>query len=271
MRQWKMELKRKCDQFDTVYDKRETKLLPIVRDFSLKGRTGSQRAFAKLRKLLGPGVILEGVRFHPSPLAVFYLLRPRESITLDAPIDTGLMQDCVVVNYVLAGLLPPDKKPDTPQHLTMMGVAEGHWTLEVPDHAIGRCIHRTGLLPDAIIREAHLNLLRLNPRLVFLNGNRIVGESRFNVRAGPGGFVCTFRVGEEVSRKEYMARIRADTWIAEEEGGHQALLTGNGHPGHRLVDNWLMPAPLRRMSRTGDTVDLEIHDTITLPELTYRH
>lgn len=192
---------------------------------------------------------------------------------MDAPIDTGLMQDCVSLNYILAGILPPSKADADPDQL-MIGVAEGSWTLEVPDHAIGRCIHRTGLLPDAIIREAHHNLLRMNPAQIFIKGHTIKGEARFNVRAGPGGFVCTFRVGEEVSRKEYMARVRADTWIAEEESDHQALLTGNGHPGHRLIDNWLVPAPLRRMyleEGTDRVVQLDLHTSIKMPELFYRH
>jgi len=268
MRAWKVDLVRKAVQFEQVYDARDTTLLPAIEAFARKGTlVGRQRAFKKLRRMLGAGAILEGVRFQPDPIAVFSIIKPRDSIALNAPIESGMAQDCVTVNYILVGHMPDDRPG-----LRKIGVCEGFWTLEVPDHAIGRCIHRTRALPDKIIRECHLNLLRMNPRLVMGGNNRVELETRFNVRAGPGGFVCTFRVGEEVSRREYMARVRADTWIAEEDRDDQALLTGNGHPGHRLVDSWLMPAPLRRMYREpGDIemVRLSIHTS--MPELTYRN
>jgi len=260
MRTWKVELKRRCDLFERNYERRQEVLLPVIAGFVRKRSVGQQRAFKKLRQLLGPGAYLEGVRFHPIPIAVFSMLRPRDSITIDAPVDTGLMQDCVTMNYILAGELPEDRTS-----LTKVGVAEGYWTLEIPDHAIGRCIHRTGELPDKIIYECHHNILKLNPGLVMDGENHFNNDARFNVRAGPGGFVCTFRVGEEVSRKEYMARVRADTWIPEEDGGHQGLLVGHGEPGHRLVDNWLVPAPMRRLYREGAGIKLEVHTS--MPEL----
>jgi hypothetical protein len=263
MREWKKELVRKCNIFEKVYENREEVLLPVIAAFARKGSMkGKDRAFRHLRKLLGPGAILEGVRYFPEPLAVFSILKPRDSIIIDAPVETGPMQDCVAVNYILAGHLPSEN------HWKKIGVSEGFWTLEVPDHAIGRAIHRTRELPDKLIRECHLNLLRLPPRLVQPKADHFNNQVRFNVRAGAGGFVCTFRVGEEVSRREYMARVRADTWIAEENRDDQALLTGTGHPGNRLVDSWLTPAPLRRMTKDGEGVRVSVHDS--MPELFYR-
>lgn len=266
MRQWKTQLMRNCDVFDRVYIKRETVLLPHIAAFAHRSSPiGKQRALKKLVKLLGPGVYLEGVRFNPYPVAVFSYLRPRNSVITNAAIDTGLMQDCVTVNYITIGHLPPND--DNWPKMKGIGIGEGYWTMEIPDHALGRCIHRTGLLPDKIIREAHHNVLRLNPGLVLVGANAFDNNARFNVRAGPGGFTCTFRVAEEVTRGECMARIRADTWIFD-EGTHQAFLVGHGHPGARLVDGWLAPAPMRRMLKEGEKIKCELHDL--MPELSYR-
>src|SRR5215467_12499794 len=91
----------------------------------------------------------------------------------------GLAQNCVTFNYVLAGVHPP-----------MIGVTEGLWTLEIPDHALGRYIERTGEYPDAAIREAHHNVLRLRSD-VLVPDYRFDPDRRFLVKAGDGGFVCT--------------------------------------------------------------------------------
>ena len=61
----------------------------------------------------------------------------------------SLLQDCVAVNYILAGCID-----------NIIRVSEGMWTLEVPDHALGRAVERSRLLhPGDLIREAHQNLL----------------------------------------------------------------------------------------------------------------
>ena len=77
--------------------------------------------------------------------------------------------------------------------------AEGLWTLEVPDHALGRAVERSGFLhPETIIRNAHRNLLDM-PNAALLSSD---GSTRFKtpyIKAGLGCFVGEFFVGEDAS------------------------------------------------------------------------
>ena len=266
MRVWKKQLASNCRTFDRAYEKRGKLLLPMIKDFVMKDSlTGKQRALTKVRKELGPGAILEGLRYtKPDPIAIFSILKPRDSVNMDGP--AYLTQDCVVVNYIVVGSLPPDRDGDK-----VLGIAEGFWTLEVPDHAIGRCVQRTRALPDKIIREAHLNVLRMNPEQAHIRQQRTDEHKRFRVRAGEGGFVCSFRVGGEITRHEYMARVFIHSWLYEgmHEADGQSIQIGNAEPGHRLVDSWLTPAPLRRMWKEGEAVKLQVHNS--MPELLYRN
>ena len=180
LRAWKNHLAQQYRIFARAYTAGRCR--PLINDFvkrsSVKGR---RCAFDKLCKLFGPAPMLEGLRINGDcPLAVWSLFKPRDSVAVDASVKTGLCQDCVTVNYLLAGVMPVwsyelqcsadeglwarsghshsyDEQGDE-----VYGAAEGLWTMEVPDHALGRAIERSGnLLPDAIIREAHHNLLRL--------------------------------------------------------------------------------------------------------------
>jgi hypothetical protein len=188
LRLWKQALTRRYRTFDRAYQNHAL-LRPLIARMVKRGSAGRRRAFGRIVKALGPGVTLEGVRLDGKyPLAVWSILRPRTSVTVDAPVETGLMQDCVAVNYVLAGVLPPG----------MVGTAEGLWSLEIPDHALGRAIHRSGLLPDAIIAEAHHNLLRLRAAVIIPN-NRIDRQRTFFVKAGAGGFKCHFIAVPDIS------------------------------------------------------------------------
>jgi hypothetical protein len=211
--------------------------------------TGRRRAFDKLARLLGPGVVLEGLRLDgKQPLALWSILKPRVAVTVDAPPESGLAQDCVTVDYILAGIMP-----DAPNG----GIATGSWSLEVPDHALGRCIQRSGLLPSAIIAEAHHNLLGLRVAIVML-GNKLDSGRRFLIKAGPGGFVCHLHVGRDRSSGRIDVMAHADTWVADDMlRDDQTLLADDGEPGERLGDFWLLPAPLRRIVKDGlETISL---------------
>jgi hypothetical protein len=66
-----------------------------------------------------------------------------------------------------------------------MGAGEGLWTLEVPDHALGRAVERSGALhPGVIIREAHLNLLALPQSVAASTSDE--SASGVLIKAGPG-------------------------------------------------------------------------------------
>jgi hypothetical protein len=264
LRQWKEKLAQQYRQFDRAYCDARTH--SFVQDFVKRSsREGRRRALRKLARAFGPGITPEGLRLDGNhPMAVWSILRPRESVAACAPAESGLAQDCVTVDFLLAGWLPS---------LAEGGLADGLWSLEIPDHALGRAIERSGGLPDAIIAEAHHNVLRLRqdqlkqPELTVLpvaasDGFRMTLGSQFLVRAGGGGFVCELTLGpnveadddprvpfSELPGRELGVQVRAATWIAEDMvNERQVLLAGDGMPGERLGDGWLLPQPLRQLS-----------------------
>jgi hypothetical protein len=242
MRLWTTELARRYRIFNHAY--RDVGMLPLAEDMVKKTRLGRRRAFNKLAQMLGPGVTLETVRLDGKfPLAVWSILKPRDAVIVNATPESGNAQDCVTVNYVLAGAMP---------HRPAGDIGEGLWTLEVPDHALGRCIKRClerGIdpSPTAIIREAHHNLLRLRAAAV-MPDNVLGSGHRFLVKAGPGGFVCQLRFAPDVSHGNYDVHVFAGTWLADDMlHEDQVLLVDDGKPGERLIDRWLVPALLRHI------------------------
>jgi hypothetical protein len=96
---------------------------------------GRNRAFTRLATAFGgAGAVLEGVRLTGRhPMAVWAVLKPRDSMITNADDDPSLSQDCVMVNYLVAGAIPP--------HASVGHAAlwEGAWTLEIQDHALAVC------------------------------------------------------------------------------------------------------------------------------------
>lgn len=245
MRQWKGELADDYCTFDRAC--RSAGLKSAAIDFAQRNsEKGRRRAFEKIRKAFGPGATLEGLRIEGKhPLAIWSILKPRHAVIMDAAPESGLMQDCVTVNYAAVGTLPD-----------CIGHAEGLWTLEVSDHALGRAIERSGTLPTAIIREAHFNLLALPIDLLATTDStgtlRIT--PRFLVKAGAGGFAAQLNIGEDVSLSgAFMINARANTWLADDMlHDDQVLLVDDGRPGRRLGDGWLLPAPFRHITRDSN-------------------
>jgi hypothetical protein len=271
LRQWKEKLAQQYREFDNAY--RDARTQPLVMDFLKRSsREGRRRAFRKLARAFGPSVTLEGLRLDGDyPMAVWSILMPRESVTAGAPAESGLAQDCITVNCLLAGRLPSWVGPGIPG-AKILGHAEGLWALEVSDHALGRVIERSGHLPDAFIVEAHRNVLRqrqdqLPPleviarQLASSDGFRMTLGSQFLVRAGGGGFICVLTLGAVVSNDEdprvplsalpgrkLGVSARAATWITDDMvRERQVFLADDGMPGERLGDGWLMPELLRQI------------------------
>jgi hypothetical protein len=249
LRLWKEAQAKRWRRFDRAY-RNDAAFFPHIVRIMQSGAVGRRRAFDKICKALGPGVTLEGVRLEGKwPVAVFSILRPRHSviIEMEEP-DPAMMQNCVTVDYVVVGTIP-GIYPNA-------GKADGFWSIEIPDHALGRAIERSGMLPDAIIREAHHNILRLRCDTVIPN-KQVDPKRTFLVKAGAGGFVTHLQCGPDVSLGETFAvRARAHTWIANDMlHADQVLLADDGEPGHRLGDQWLIPAPLRRVVRTGNVLE----------------
>jgi hypothetical protein len=238
LRIWKNGLARQYRYID-----RATKnpgLRVISRDMTLRNSmVGRRRAFDKLRKLLGNALTLELLHLKGNyPLALWTVLKPRVSVTD----DPARSQDCVTVNYLIAGTLP----------LSIgqlgFGFDDGLWSLEVPDHALGRLLERSPQSDlSAVLLDAHHKVLQLSS--ITPMGPREEGElPKFLLPAGPGALVCSFTVVPDISNdNELSVHVYAHTWLANEMlYDNQVKSVDIGKLGQRLIDKQLLPVPLRR-------------------------
>lgn len=238
LRQWKTALAANYRRLDRLFS--TSALVADVTELCARSSsTGRQRAFAKVAKrIVATGATLEGVRLDGrAPCAVWSILKPRDSVAVD-PDDPADAQNCVTVNHIFTGNL--DGVPHQ---------ADGLWTLEIPDHALGRLLHRSGAVdPASSIAAAHHAALRVRASDVFPNLKVDRGFS-FLIPAGPGAFVCSIAHGPDVSIGLGMeVHVRAHTWLATDMlHDDQTPLIDDGAPGDRLGESWLMPAPLKRI------------------------
>lgn len=237
LRQWKIALADRYRIVDRCMAGHA--LIADIKALCARGsRTGRQRAFTRINHALTTaGATLEGQRLDGKhPLAVWSILAPRDSVTV-APDDPSDAQNCVTVNYVLIGILDQG----------MAHRANGLWTLDIPDHALGRLLHRSASDPAASIAAAHHAALRLRYEDV-IRGGKIDPDFQFLLPAGPGAFVCSLLIGPDISIDgQQLLRLRVHTWLADDMlRDNQTSLIDDGAAGHRLGDSWLLPAPLRR-------------------------
>jgi hypothetical protein len=225
LRVWKQQLARHYAMLEKRF--RSEDILKTCVAFALRGSAiGRKRAFDKLSKAF-TGCTLECVRLDgPNPWALWSVLKPRTSVAVNE--GPELSQDCVAVHFILAGKLPNDD-----------AFCSGMWTLEVPDHALGRLFQRSGGAdPAACIMEAHHVLLRLRMKDVVTDG------LTFSVRAGPGAFHSRLLVGTDDDDQGLI--VSARTWVADGQlFDNQVVHVGEGKPGERLGDTYLLPLPLR--------------------------
>jgi len=119
-----------------------------VEDFMLKNGKGRRRIFDRINAAVTRcGGRLEALRRDGKPpLALWAILKPRDAVSVD-PDHKRDDQDCVAVNCFAVGW-----QPEHPDGL----IDEGLWTLEITDHALGRCLQRTpGIDLTAAIFELH--------------------------------------------------------------------------------------------------------------------
>jgi hypothetical protein len=165
---------------------------------SLKGRA---RVFDRLQARMAKHASLQDARLEGrTPLALWAYLKPREAVLAD-PDEPGQMQDCVTVEYVLAGaVLGPDSH----------GRADGLWTLEASDHALLRLLTRSpGTDLSAVLFDAHRSLLAL-PEDALRKSN----TDDILIAAGDGVFICEFMHGQDISLDyALMMYFRAKTWL----------------------------------------------------------
>jgi hypothetical protein len=198
VRLWKQKLARDFAIFDSAYHRLgagDLRKLPL--DLVLCSRCGRQRASEKINKLLGPGATLEAKHLNGTSV-LWSIYKPSNNVILND--DPSFTQNCVTINYIIAGEVPG----------RMGGIVNGLWTLEVPDHALGRAVERSrSLHPGAIIREAHQNLLELPSNIISERPNFLDHSlPGVYIKAGPGCFV-----GHLIISKAHLQVIRCSTFM----------------------------------------------------------
>lgn len=254
LRMWKKKLAQNFTIFNNFFQQLQGgRLQSLGLDMVESAGLSRKKAYNQITKGFGPGIISKSFfnkRNHS--LAIWSIMTPRDPVIVQAGNDTteseraSLLQDCVTVNYVLVGRIED-----------RLLVCDGLWTLEVPDHALGRAVERSRLLqPEVLIREAHNNLLDL-PMTAF---EQIANTPAIYIKAGAGCFVGHFNIAEDVSiDHELTVSVRVKTWLSDKQlHEDQIALTDKGKPGERLGDSWLKPRPLLRLEREGDKVGLTV-------------
>ena len=215
-------------------------------------RVGRTRAFEKVRRLLPARAVLEGVRLEGDPLAVWAMLRARGPVAIDPdtrngrPVEPYLKQDCVVVEYILVG---------------KVGVSVGLWTLEVPDHALGRMLDRMpGADIDAVLLAAHHAALRAQLDDEKIRTSLANNKSSFLLPAGDGVFSCEIRAAPDVASGGALhVHLFAHTWLhLDQLHDDQTPLLVDGAEGARLGDGVLLPAAMHRLDRVDDSGRVQI-------------
>ena len=234
LRHWKKKLAARYAIFNDAYTAENRRKASSLAVDMVKGTGVTRaRAFSRLTAMFGPGLTLESSQLkRNASLVVWSILKPRDAVILAATRElshaerASLAQDCVTVNYVVAGV-----------HKDKVILAEGLWTLEVPDHALGRAVERSRLLtPEAIIREAHTTLLNLPTAAL---------TKRHYLKAGPGCFAGVVTTARDVNTG-LSVHVRALTWLGDDIlGPDQIPLKEIGAPGDRLKDGIFLPTPLR--------------------------
>jgi hypothetical protein len=247
LRAWKKKLVERWTMFDRgYYELSRGKLRQLPIDMVLKGGvTGRRRAFEAIARALGPGATLASadLKTKQRSHAIWSILKPRDRVVLEG--GPSFDQDCVTVNYVVAGYLPGPPE--------QAGVAEGLWTLEIPDHALGRAVERSRFLtPEAIILEAHRNLLKF-PTDIAIQRAADGEKKSFLIKAGPGCFVGRLFAGSDISiNGKVSAHVRVATWLSEDQlGNDQIPTTEPGETGKCLGDNILRPRPFVHFEEVG--------------------
>jgi hypothetical protein len=250
LRQWKSATTVAWNKMDQLF--MDQKLNRDGRAFCLRGsELGRRRAFDRLARLLAPtGAHLEGVRFTGRyPIALWTTIKPRGAVMVTA--DPSRNQSCVSVNYLLIY-----------QGGDHYNCAEGLWTLEIPDHAMGRLLHRSREEPTAAVLHAHHAALRLRQADILDHG-MVREDYRFLLPTKSGAFVAAVVGGVDKRDPDdgFSVHIRCDTWISDDmmfEDQHKVL--DDGAPGERLGDSMFLPVPLRTIK-----VDTEAGTMIVSP------
>jgi hypothetical protein len=203
---------------------------------TVKGRL---RALDRLKRKLKParfeGVTIDG----RPPVALWSILKPRSAVNAD-PEHPRDAQDCVTYNYCMIGSPLNPGKP----------IAEGCWSLEVTDHALGRMIERAPRADHAgLIREAHRRLKNSSAKALQAHSS---AREQFLVPTSAGSCVCEMMTGTEISRPgQASILVKMRTFLSPDLDSDLPILRiGRGEDRAGL--NVLIPMPLRTSEKIDD-------------------
>jgi hypothetical protein len=210
-----------------------------VAEFIMRGSVkGRQRALDRLHEAVAPatfeGAYLDG----KTPIALWSILKPREAAIVDPKYPRDA-QECVTFNYVMLGSPLKTTKP----------IAEGAWSMEITDHALGRMIERAPKAEHTgLIREAHRRLK--NASRASLQDHQ-QANSQFLVPVSAGCFVCEMLTGLEISLPGIMIIVKVRTFLGS--GMESDLpVVPQGQGAGRAGLSALIPFPLRITEKLGD-------------------
>jgi len=238
VRRFKVKLETQHLAFHAKFRSRE--MNDVAEKYRRAGKTGRERAYKRLYEAFGEPSVQVG------RVSVWSYLRYRDAV-LVAPKDPGQAQPAVVVNYLLAGWT------DT--------LSRGLWTLEVPEHALGRLAQRCpGIDLETTIMEAHGELLCGNIE-VLPDPDRDIA-----VRAGPGIFI-----GQMVYARDFVGRdwkeghlvyFRPRTWMHDDqipEERRYVMIKADPDAGRCLGAGPMLPVPLRELGFSKNSITVKRH------------
>lgn len=157
------------------------------------------------------------------------------------PRDPGQTQTGVVVCYLLIATDAADRSHN---------YWHGLWSLEVPDHALGRIAQRDRSADlGEVLFAAHKEALAVALDQISLDHGK-----EFYISTPPNGvFLCQFIIGPDVATYPNLnAYIRPRTWLALDQLREEQQAARHGSPslGHTL----LLPHPAKHLKFLGNTL-----------------
>lgn len=230
-----------ADQLAASLKKQATK--DLISAWLFKSGIGRNRIEPRLK------AILPGVRWHPQSryhgrtIMLGAYLRPSSAIRTN-PEEPGETQDCVTVEYVLL-----DARGTRAAKLATY--ERNLWTLEIPDHALGRIVQRApGVDLAEVIYAGHSEALKVGLYEIASDGKRAadgvkeiyVTEQVFTLATPPWGvFMCKACVGYITELPDMPVRfLRAVTWLDNDMAFNPPVK--HGKPS--LASSFLIPVGL---------------------------
>jgi hypothetical protein len=185
---------------------------------------GRSRVLRSITKTLGKSVYFERCDLQV-PFAIFSLINPTGVPVLDSD-EPSDAQPNVCVDYFAVGALGDSLW------------RKGFYSIQVPDHALGRCLQR---LPKAdlssIMIDAHRSSLQL--RVAQIAPYTQTPRRAFLLKAGDGAFTTLAWISPGDPHKFF---LRAETWLHSDQlFPHRTILMPDDEPGEKLGERLLRP------------------------------